>query len=446
MQETMLDIRRSIWRLAWPAILEMTLHTLVWVVDTAMVGQLGAVAMSAVGLSGQFFYSMAYIFSAVGVGATAMIARFIGAGEKQKAATVAAHSLILSVLLGLTVAGLGFAFSFRGLNLLNLQPEVVAAASQYLNIINISAIFMIPLFVAVSIMRGLGNTRTPLVIAAIANSFNIIGDYALIFGKLGMPALGVRGAALATGGANILAAVIAVGFVLTRGTDIRLNLSQFMRLNWSIVKQLFRLSIPAAVETFMNDGGRMIYTLILAGLGAVQFAANQAAVAAESLSFMPGYGFAIAATIMVGQSLGANKTGEATRSGLTASYMGLAVMTAMSFIFLTFARPLSHIFTSDTDVINWAAACIRLAALEQPTMALNMVLAGALRGAGDTRWPMYAVIAGGWIFRMPAVYAVVFLLRWPVTAVWVVTAVDYLLRAAIVFYRFRSGAWKHVEI
>jgi putative MATE family efflux protein len=185
---------------------------------------------------------------------------------------------------------------------------------------------------------------------------------------------------------------------------------------------------------------------MVAHLGAVAYAAHQVAVAAESLSFMPGFGFSIAATTIVGQSLGAKEQVQASKSGWEALKLGLMIMVSIGLFFLILPHQIIKVFIPNPEVIELGASCLRIAAFEQPVIAVEMILSGALKGAGDTRWPLYSALVGNWLIRIPLVYLSVFVFHLPVTFVWIVTVIDFTVRSVIVLWRFKSGKWTAIKI
>ena len=196
----------------------------------------------------------------------------------------------------------------------------------------------------------------------------------------------------------------------------------------------------------MINGGRLIYSFMVIGLGTVAFAANQIAVTAESLSYMPTIGFSVAATTLVGQSLGANDSEQAREYTKTAAFLGAAFMGLVAILFLIFPAPIVKFFNHEADIINVAALCIRIAALEQIPMALSMVLSGALKGAGDTKGTMYISLASNWLFRLPAAYLTVYVFKWSVAALWYMTAIQYVIEAVLFGIRFKRGKWAGIAI
>lgn len=440
------EIRKSIFRLAWPAILEMTLHTLVWTVDTAMVGRLNPASISAVTLGAQMMFITMAVFGSVGVGATAMVARNVGAEDYRRAEKIGAQALgvgmIISVLLALT----GMIFAKEIFQFVVDDPELIALGSTYLRYVLIGGFVLIPLGVSNAILRGAGNTVVPLQAAFFANGLNIIGDYVLIFGKWGFPQLGVKGAAIATGLAQVLGAMISLYYLFSGKGGIKVHLKDFFQIDREILSKLFRLSMPAAFEIAMNDGSRLLSSFWIAQLGKVSFAANAVAVAAESVSFMPGYGFAIAATTLMGQNLGAKNVDVARRSTMKAMNYAIIFMGTVALIFLLIPQHIMALFTTDRETLPLAAQCIRIGALEQIPIAIAMVISGALKGAGDTKGPFHISLATNLGVRLPLIFLIVFVWKLNVVYIWIATALQFILEAVLMLLRYRKEKWKTLEI
>lgn len=441
-------IRRKILSLAWPAVCEMMLYMLLDFVDVAFVGRLGAQSLAAVGLGAQIYFSVLFIFSALSAGATALIARSVGSGDLERAGKTAGHALSLAVIVGLAVTLSVYLFTDVIVGLFRFEAEVQHLASIYIKTTGSVAAFGLVLFISNGIFRGAGLTRIPFYTAAVTNVINIVGDYLLIFGKCGFPMLGVRGAAVATATAQVVGCVIMVVLLISGATMVRVRPRDFfnLRANRELTGVLLKLSLPAGVEEALMNLGRLIGSFMLAGLGTVPFAAHQVILTAESLSYMPGYGFAVAATSLVGQNLGARKPKQAYQHGLVAARLALMVMGVTAFIFLFFPSFIIRIFTSDPQVVGMGALCLRIAALEQPAIALEMVLAGALRGAGDTRTPAMITVLCTWLLRIPLMYFSIYVFHWGLTAIWIITVIDWLARASLVIIQYRRGKWQQIAL
>lgn len=434
---------QNILTLAWPAVLEMCLHTLYWICDAAMVMRLGAREASAVEYAASLLFGIIGVCGALGVGVNSLVARFIGADDSESAGLTAGQAVTLSLLITsflLLVMGIfGKPFCLWAIK----DGPTAALTVEYFYVTLFSGgAFWLMILVVNGVIRGMGNTRVPMYIALAANIFNIFFDYVLIFGKLGFPELGVKGAALATGAAQLLGLAVGLTYLFKRRRELGLSRKSFFPIRKQVLKSMFAISYPLGLEEAVYSSGRLISMTWIAVLGPIAFAANTAAVAAESFSFMPGYAFAIAATTLVGQDLGAGKPRDAVRTGTLATVMATMFMCASALVFFFFPHSIMRIFDPpEAEVLSLGIACLRIAAVEQPFMAIAYTLAGALKGAGDTKGPFLAGFIGGLVVRLPLTYLVVYVLELSVTYIWWVSALQYLTTMLVILHRFRRTKW-----
>lgn len=440
-------IDRDIFRLALPAILEMTLHTLVWTFDTAMVGRLNKEAITAVNLGAQMMFGSLFILAgSVGVGVTTLVARNVGAKNYKRASYVSAQGFLLSIIAGLILCFLGIKFAENIFTMIVDDKEVIRLGSSYLRIVLVGGFFNLPLFISNSTLRGAGNTVVPLIAALVADVFNIIGDYVLIFGKFGFPKMGVEGAAIATAISLFLGCMVSLTFLFLGKAGFKIKVSEILKPDLDTIKSLIKLGIPAGMENLMNEGSRMVSSFWIAQLGTLSYAAHSISVAAESLSFMPGYGFAVAATTMVGQSLGREDVETAEISANKSTKYSIMLMSLVGLCFLFIPGLIARLFTNELDVSSLAAECIRIGAFEQPTIAIAMVLSGALKGAGDTKGPFYVSMTSNVLVRLPLIFLIVFIFKLKVTYVWIATVIQFIFEALLMYRRYKKGKWKTIKV
>ncbi|WP_245867438.1 putative FMN/FAD exporter YeeO [Sporomusa silvacetica DSM 10669] len=432
-------MRRQIIKLVWPVILEGTGIMAVGVLLTAMVGRLGAVSLAAVGLATMLQFSTAMVFAAAGTGAAAIVARETGAGNWQEARNIIGQAIGLGAVLGTGVAAIGWFAAEFVLNLTAAESEVIGLASGLVKI----AFMFTPLFLIMSIgtaaLRGMGKTQTAFYITLVSNIAAIGIAYVLVFGH-GLPAMGPYGAAWGMG-VSQLAGALAVLLVLNRQQKVQLSWRHVLVIRSKVIARIMDISVPAALEQLAMQSGRMVFTFMLAGVGSTQFAAHQIATQIESMSFLPGFGFSVASMTLVGQYLGKGMPHRAIQFAWLTNKIAWLSMTAAGVVIFIFARELTTLFIDDPQVTHWGTLCVMIAVLEQPTLAICFVLGGALRGAGDTRWPMYITTMGVWLIRLPLVYLFISVWGYDITAAWYITAGDFLIRGAILWWRFDSRKW-----
>ncbi|SHK03684.1 putative efflux protein, MATE family [Anaerobranca californiensis DSM 14826] len=448
--------RKRVMNLAWPAILEMFMSTLVQFVDTAMVGQLGAVAISAVSLNTSPMWFITGIFTGVSVGATALVARYIGANKLGEANNAAKQSLILGTIMGAIITILTLTLGQYLPKFMGAEPEVLPYATMYLKILGTTFILHFISFIASGILRGAGDTKTPMRINVLANIVNIIGNFFLIFPTRELiigntvitiwgADLGVIGAAISTAFSRGLAGIIVLYILFSGKLNIKLKKEKIF-FDVDMLFKILKIGAPAAMERVVMSSGQILFTRVVATLGTTVLAAHHLAIVAESISYMPGFGFSMAATTLVGQGLGENKPDDAYKYGMETLKIAAIVMTFMGVVFFFFPHYLLRIFSNDHEVIAYGSLALKIVAFSQPFFASAMVLSGALRGAGDTVWPLLFAVIGMWVIRLSLAYILVFGFNLALMGAWIAMAVDLGVRGTMMYIRFKNGKWKNISI
>lgn len=437
----------SIIILAWPIVIEMGLHTFVWIFDTAMVMRLGAREATAVEFGAILLFNSLMILGALGIGANSLVARYTGAKDMNRAALTGGQALMISFFITAAFTAISIMLYSPFFNWIIKDTLTVALTEDYFYYALVSGGFaLLPLVVASGIIRGIGNTRVPMIIALIANAYNVIGDYILIFGHFGFPALGVKGAALATGSAQLIALVLSVGYLFMHKGILPFTVHSLFPLRKKIIRQVLKLSLPAGAEELTHSGSRMISASWITVLGPVAFAANAAAIAAEAFSFMPGHAFAIAATTLVGQRLGAGFIRQARETGYWAVALGTILMSSFGLLFFFFPYLIMRLFDPpDPEVLRLGIICLQIAAVEQPFIAITMIFSGALKGVGDTKGPFKVGLYSNLFVRLPLIYAVIFIFQLEVYFIWWVTAIQYAVSALLLYIMYRKKDWSKLE-
>jgi len=431
--------------LAWPVIINNILLTFVWMVDMIMVGRLGPTAVAAVGVSGQMFNMVMAITLAVTTGTIALVARFTGAREKEKANTVLGQSLLMGAVFSVVLMLPGLAGSEHFFRLFGAEASVAEIGVPYLRIVLAGTIFLVIALVSSSALRGAGDTKTPLIISVAANLIHVVLNYALIFGKFGMPRLEVTGCGIATATTFVLEALAFL--VLLRRGNLALSLPKRMfAVEKDIAKKTLRIGTPSAIEQGIMQLGYLWYLAIITRYGTEPLAAYTIGVNIMSLSFMPGFGFSVAASALVGQHLGAKEGGLAASKGRECVRIALWAMSAIGVVLFLAARPIALVYVTDARVVELTALFVRILAVCQPAMALHMTLAGALVGAADTRWPLYASFIGMYFIRIPLALFAAYGLGLSITWIWLIILADHYGKSAVLIFRFLSGKWRQIAI
>ncbi len=435
------SLTKLIIQLAWPALLENLLQTMVFFVDMVMVAKLGTIAVASVGLGGAIVFVITSIFQALSIGATATVARFVGAKNYSKAGKAAVNALFLSLFMGIIVAAGMFFLTPLFFKFFGVSPSILKFGTIYVRTVLLFAPFRFFCFVAAASIRGAGDTKTPMKITFMMNTCNILLNYLLIFGPGPFPRLEIFGAAIATGSSFVIGMLLYT-FVLAKILKGRKNLS----LDTKVMAQIIKISLPSAFEQFILRLGFIIFLRIVTSLGTVALAAHEIAVRIESLSFMLGIGFGYASATLAGQGLGADLPDIAEESVWRTGYFAMTVMSFIGLLFVLFPEKLVSLFSPEYGVKEMATLCVMVAAFEQPTMGLGMTLTGGMRGAGDTLSPLFLSILGTFAFRIPLVYFFALVLKLGIFGVWIGTISDWGLRALVAVFLFRRGRWKSVVI
>lgn len=435
----------GVWALAWPSMTMFALNSLVGVVDFVFVSSLGTGAVAGVGVALQMQFVVFALLSAVTTGTVAVVARESGAGRWDEVG----RSMRVAIVLGVTLGGslmLAIPLADRIVAAMGVEPGVVELGATNLRTLlafNVPFAIMIVLSMG---LRGAGDVRTPLVVGAVTNAVNIGADWILIFGHWGAPALGAPGSALATGLAvttstGLYALLWARGWLVIPRGPFRDGVDHGRA--W---RQL-RVGIPTAAEQTAFNVGLLLFLGIVARYGTEPVSAYLIGVRILSFCFVPGLGFMTAASTLVGQNLGAGAPRRAARSGWRACAYAMGVMGAVGLTIIVLARPLAGIFGAAGEAtIDLAVTFIWILGAVQPLMGIEFALGGALRGAGDTRFPLFAILTGLFVFRLGLAIFVAGPLFGTVEAVWCCLLLDYGAKGTLLAWRFASGRWRQVRV
>ena len=433
--------QRATLELAWPGIVENFVAFSGQAAIFAFVGQLGAVATSAVGAAFQFSFLLFPIWRSLAIGTIAHVSRRMGEGRPHLAADVTRQSLLVGAIAGLGVGSTFIVFAAPLLRLLGASEDVVATGTPILAVIGAGSVFQTVWFIGVSAVRAAGDSRTPMWLAVASAALSVPLAYLFI----DVVRVGPIGAAYAVvlDGAVICALVVAV---LWRGSaDLRLGDGSW-RLDRATVRSIFAISLPSAAESAMFSFGILALSGFAFRLGTAPGAAHQIVNQVESLSFLPCIAFSGAASALVGQALGMGDPQRATRSGWIAVRMAVLWSTTAGIAFMVVPQLLLGVFTNDERVVQAGVGALAIVGIAQPAQALIFTLGGALRGAGDTRFPLIATVVNWFVVRLPLAYVLAFPLGLGLAGVWAGIAADYFVRAGLLAWRFNSGAWQRVRV
>jgi MATE family, multidrug efflux pump len=438
---------REIIVLATPVVISKLSFTAMGIVDTAMVGRLGATEQGAVGIATTFMFTL-YVF---GLGLLGVVNTFVsqnhGAGRLRTCGFVLGQGLRIAVVVG-AVTWAAIALSYPLIRLSGLGDGVSELGYRYLFYRSLGLPAVFGYWVYNGYMEGLGKTRTPMLITIAANAVNIVGDYVLIFGLGPIPAMGVDGAGIATALSNSFMLVCFVVVVHRRGSSYRAFGAAEVRRRWhgSTIRKMFRIGLPMGFQFFGEIGAFLLFSVMIGWINDTALAANQVALRLLSISFMTGWGISVAATTLVGRHQGEKRPDLAEIAARRCLQLMLGIAAVLGVAFATAAEPLSALFSPFPEVVYQAALLVLVASVFQVFDAVNMVAYGALKGAGDTRWPLWVVIFVNWGIGVPAVYLLTFTAGLGAVGAWLGMSAMIGVQGALLALRFRSGRWKQMRV
>lgn len=433
----------GILRLAWPAVVGNLLMSLVGIVGIKIVGSLGTEAVAAVTTGQRIFFISQGVLMALTAGTTAMVARAWGAGDREEAGRVTRASVVIGAALSIVLAVPCVVFADELAGIFKLDATTLKEAADFIRMMSLFNVAFSLVMVISSAVRAAGDTMTPLWIGALTNVVNVYLLYGMVFGRFGFPAMGVQGAALANGVSFAVGAVILLGMWF-KGWLI-VGIGDAASLSRKRIKRLIRIGIPAGLEQFILQVGFVAFLYIVAFYGTAPYAAYGIGVQLLSLSFVVGFGFSIAASTHVGQRLGANDPDGAAHSGWRAMWLSVGAMIVIGAIIILTAESTAALMIDDPEVIRLTVVFIYILGAVQPLMAIEFALGGALRGAGDTRFPMLTTLIGLVVVR-GSVAGVGAYLGVAVEWIYAALVVDYLVKASLLVWRFKQNRWKLITI
>lgn len=436
---------REVLLLAYPIVLTQLSQTLMFAVDAAMVGRLGATELAAVGFGGIWIWTTICCF----MGAVSGVQTFVSQEHGAQRAGASGRWVWQAIagVLPMQLAAVAIFVWVLPMWLAWLGPSE-ALQKHCIDYVHGRAFGMPALLGCMTLaafFRGIGDTKTPLYVTLADNVVNAVLAYGLIFGRLGLPQWGPFGAGVATSVADWVYLVTIAGFFLRPALAKRFATRE-LRIEWAMVRRYLRTSLPIGGQWVLDMSAFALFATLVARMGDVPMAANQALLNLLSFTFMVAYGISISCSTLVGRYVGAGDLAAAERSYHTSLGLGLALAGVVALAFVTIPGPLFRIFTDDPGVLALGGPLLLLAAAFQLLDALGIVAGGALRGAGDTRWPFLVQTGLAWGLRVPLVYLFGIVLAKGVVGAWLAELVYIWVLGCTFALRMRGGAWKRAKI
>lgn len=446
-------IRSDVLKLSTPIVMEQLFVMSMGMVNTIMASHIGKEAVSAVGMVDSLNNILIAFFSSLAVGATVVVAQYIGQGRINEANEAAKQALFSGFLLSaaVTLAMWIFRVPLIGFLFGSAEKGVLVYSWTYLNI----TLFTYPLIsltaIACGVLRGAGDTKTPMAVTIFMNIINVMFSYILIYGisfdvsfiHLTIPGLKVEGAALGIAIARAIGTVIIMLILLKGSKAIKVRQFTKISINYDMQRSIFGVGLPASIESLLFNGGKLITQIYIVGMGTVAIASNSIAGSVTSLVNIPGSALSIAATTMVGQSMGRGESDEARDTLLYLTKLTSACLLILCAFAFLFAKSLAAIYSQDNDIINLTAGLIKISSISTPLLwPIAFVLPAGLKGAGDAKYTLITSMIGMWAFRVILGFIFGVTLKMGVQGVWFGMFVDWLVRGILYYQRLKGEKWK----
>ena len=434
---------KNIFQITLPAVFDLLAQTLIMALDMKMVSSLGPSAISSVGVGTAGMYALIPALIAVATGTTALLSRAYGADNKVDGKKAFAQSFFIAVPLGIFLTIIFLIFSEQIINLVgNAKDMNLGDAILYQNMTVIGFPFLGISIATFYAFRAMGENKIPMIGNTLALVLKLILNFLLIY----LFKWGIFGAALSTTLTRLFSAIFSIYLVFwSKKNWISLELKD-LKFDYFTSKRILKVGIPAAVEQLGLRIGMLIFEMMVISLGNLSYAAHKIALTAESISFNLGFAFSFAASALVGQELGKGSSQKALKDGYICTIIAMMVMSTFGLLFFIIPQFLVSLFTKDKDVIELSTMALKIVSICQPFSGASMVLAGALRGAGDTKSVLLITYLGIFLVRIPITYLFLDVLNFGLAGAWIVMTIDLVIRSSLAFYIFRRGKWKYLQV
>jgi len=434
------SISRALFLLALPIMGANILQVAYQVVDAFWVGRLGAAAVASVSITMPVMFVLIALGMGFAIAGTTLIAQYTGARNHEMVDHVAAQTLLTIVAVSIVLGAVGVLLAPWLLNMMHVAPAVFDGALAFMRIVFIALPFTFIYAMAQALMRGVGEVRAPLIIVAVTVVINFVLDPVLIFGRYGMPAWGVAGAAIATLISQAIAAAVALRLLFGGRYGIHLNWRDF-KPDLAFVRRAFLLGYPASIEQSARGLGMMILTFLITSFGTVVTASFGVGTNLFNVVIIPAMGFAMATSTLVGQSIGAGNIARAEKVAKLAAIITFAVLTVFGLVCMLIAPSIVRFFVpGDPAVVTEGSAYIRIVAWSFGFIGLQFALMAVLRAAGEMITAMVVSLVSQWVLQLPLAFALSRTLG--VDGVWWSTPIANVVTAIVAVAWFMRGTWK----
>ncbi len=439
-------VYQNFFQIAWPSAVESTLVGLVGAIDTMMVGGIGTAAIAAVGITNQPKFILLAAINSLNVGVTAIVARRKGENNQESANSCLRQCLLLSAFISIFMAVMGFLYASEILIFAGAEADYLDYAVSYFRILMVSIFFQAINLTINAAQRGAGNTRISMRTNVTGNIVTVIFNYLLINGVWFFPKLGVQGAAIATALGAFVACCMSVATLLKRGSFLSFHTIGRWKLSKALLLLLFSISGSALIEQVFMRIGFFTYAKLVAALGTTAYATHLICMNILSLSFNFADGFGVAASSLMGQSLGAKRPDMATLYVKAGQRIVFCISAVLCVCFITGRYFLVSLFSQETEVIELGAIIVLFIAGITWLQTSQVVISGSLRGAGDTRFVALSSLISVTLFRPFLAWLFCYPLGFGLIGAWFSLFADQGIRLLLNFWRFSTGKWASIKV
>ena len=439
------SILTTLWKLALPIMIGNSMQVVYNLADTFWLGKVGADAVASLSVGFPIIFLLISIGGGITVAGTTLVSQYKGVGDEEHTNKVASQVLVFVMSLSIILSILGVRFNHQLLKLIGTPTKIFNNAEGYLDIIMGGMSFMFLFFIFSALLRGYGDTKTPMRLIVASTLLNIILDPFLIFGWGFFPRLEVLGAGLATVFSRAIAGLVGLVILLTGKQGIHIRL-KYLKPDWKYIKRIIKIGFPSAGEMSLRALGMTVMMGIVTSYGPTVVAAYGIVMRILSVIMMPARGFSRATTTMVGQNLGAQKINRAEKSAWISSGVVFILLSILGGIFALLASQIIAIFNNDPQVIQVGTKLLRVLGISFGFLGVRIVLGGSFRGAGNTVIAM--ILAGFSLFglRIPITKFLADILNWQSDGIWWGIAIATMLSALLSTIWFKQGTWKERAI
>lgn len=436
----------TIWALAWPTMLEELMQTLVQYIDTAMVGTLGTQATAAVGSTSTVNWLIGSTISALGVGFLAYVSRACGAGDREKAGKAASQAVLATLISGSLFTALTLGLSRKVPVWMQVDPAIQELAAQYFFILYVPMLARAAMIIFGTLLRSVGDSKTPMRIGLMVNAINVAGNFLLIYPTRQILGLTVWGAGMGVIGAAVASAVsyavggICITIVLWRHPLLSPR-GQSLKPDWQVLRPCLKVALPNALQRFGTSLGYVAFASMINALGEVATAAHTIANTVESAFYIPGYGMQTAAATLTGNALGARDKERIRDLGKMILLIEVLLMVLSGGLLFAFAPAMMGLFSKDQAVIFLGTTVLRMVALSEPFYGVSIILEGMMQGVGETVRPFLFGVSGMWGVRILGTAVCTKVLGLGLVAAWGCMIGHNLLLFFLFSLYYRSGKW-----